>query len=520
MIPLFSNSQVRDADKFAVSKLGMKSIMLMENASRSIYEVIANNYDGLTKFLPVGIICGKGNNGGDGFALARQFLIRGYNVKVLSLAGEKELKGDALTNFKILKNLLRIYKNSNLYFYKSMRDVGRLKECDVLVDAILGTGTKGNIKKPYNSIILKLNELSAFKVAVDVPSGLAIDFGSGDTAFNANLTVTLAELKTGLFYGKGYVHSGKVVKGSIGIGDEYFQNIDTDEYLVEPEDALAGIPARSVDAHKYTAGKVFIIAGSSDLPGAAVLSAKAAITSGAGAVVLAVPKAIQTLVQQKLDEVVVHPYEDIYQGYLTKDNTSELTERIEWADTVIIGPGLGRNPETIEACRQIIGKYKSKNIVVDADAVHALSEKYKQISLTNCVLTPHLAEFAHLLGINLNTLKGDPINYGKKFCRETGALLVLKGAPSITFTPAGEVLINSSGNQSLAKFGSGDVLTGIIGAFTASNNELENSTVSSVYIHGLIADLLLEQRTELSVNATDLIENIPNAIKFIYNSFI
>lgn len=521
MIPLYSTSQVREADNYAIKKLGLPGLLLMENASRSIFEQITANYEELTKLLPVGIVCGKGNNGGDGFALARQFLIRGYNIKVVSIGDERELKGDALTNLKVLKKLLIEYKSSELIKFKTLRDINKLKDCDIIIDAMLGTGTKGVIKEPYKSIIKKLNELYSYKVAVDVPSGLDIDSSIGSVIFNADLTVTLAEFKTGLYYEKGYLNAGRVVKGSIGIGDEYFRRLESQKYLVETEDALEGIPVRNKADHKYTTGKVLIIAGSSDLPGAAILSANAAITSGAGAVILAVPKSIQALVQQKLNEVVVHPYEDIYQGYLSKDNFSELEERVEWADSIVIGPGLGRHPETIEACREIFTKYKTKHIIIDADAVYSLKGISKnKIDLKNCVLTPHHGEFANLLGISVDELKLNLMKYGKDFAGKTNSYLVLKGAPSILFTPEGDILINTSGNQSLAKFGSGDVLTGILGAFIASNKELEKSAISSVYIHGLVADLLLEQKTELCVNATDLIENISYAIKFIRKSIL
>jgi NAD(P)H-hydrate epimerase len=521
MIPLFSNDQVKEADDFAVKQLGIPGQVLMENASRSLVESIPANFEQVSKLLPIGIVCGKGNNGGDGFALARQFLIRGYSVVVISAAEGKQLTGETSANYKILEELIKYYPQSELLIYNSPKILDKLNKCNVIIDALLGTGTKGALREPFNLIIKKLNQMEAYKISVDVPSGLSLDSSAGEIIFNADLTITLAELKTGLFYGQGYVNSGKVIKGSIGAGSEYFDQLDTSDYLIEPEDALNGIPVRAKDAHKYSSGKVFIIAGSSELPGAAILATNAAITSGAGAVVLAVPKSIQALAQQKLNEAVVTSYEDIYLGCLSKDNISELAEKIEWADTIVIGPGLGRHPETISACMEIFDIYRNKNLVIDADGIYAVKSSLKsKIFLKNAVITPHYGEFSSLLGIPVEKLKENILGLSKEFCRNTGIHLVLKGAPAIIFTPSGEALINSTGNQSLAKFGSGDVLSGIIGAFIASNKQIENSIISAVYTHGLIADLLVEEKTELCVNATDLIEKIPNAIKFIRNSII
>ncbi|MBU1095385.1 MAG: NAD(P)H-hydrate dehydratase [Bacteroidetes bacterium] len=521
MIPLFSVSQVRAADEFAINTIGLSGTVLMENAARSLYDEILQNFESINKFLPVGIVCGNGNNGGDGFALARQFIINGYNVITISLADNTKLKGDALINFNVLKKLLNYYKESKLIKYSSLRDLKKLDGCQVIVDALLGTGTMGQLKPPYASIIEKMNEFTAYKVAVDIPSGLDLNNSTGSIVFQADLTVSLAEFKTGLFYGKGYKCSGKVVKGSIGIGQEYFNQLEIQNYLSEPEDALNGVPVRDKDAHKYSAGKVLVIAGSGKMPGAALLAANSTINSGAGAVVLAFPETIKQIAYQKLNEVIVLAYKDEGREYLTSANLEELSEKIEWADALVIGPGLSKNPETLQTCLQIIKKYKNKKIILDADAIQCLSGGlFKKVALNNVIFTPHHGEFAGLLGITTEELQEDILNYGKDFCKKSNVHLVLKGAPTITFTPAGEALINSTGNASLAKFGSGDVLSGMIGGFVGANKEIEKSIISAVYIHGLISDLLIKEKSELSVSASDLIQNITNGIKFISNSII
>ena len=521
MIPLYTSQQVREADSFAINTLGIPSIVLMENAARSLYIEIIKSIDNSLENRNVGIVCGKGNNGGDGFALARHFIINDYSVKIISLGAEEELKGDALTNFRITKNLIVEYPSSKLSVYESAKDLSAFDDCSLIIDAMLGTGSRGDLAEPYKEIVEKLNQLNAYKVAVDLPTGLDLENASGEMVFGADLTVTLSEFKTGLFYGKGYVNCGTITKGTIGIGNEYYNKLNITDYLIEPEDAYYGLPTKSLDQHKYSAGKVFVIAGSSKLPGASFLTTNAVLKCGAGSSVLAFPKSIKTLAQQKLGSATVLAYEDEKKEYLSETNLKELEEKINWADVIAIGPGLGREESTINAVIEILKTNKAKKIVIDADAIHALgNEEYKKLNLKGKVLTPHHKEFADMIGIGLDELEKNLLNYGKNFSTESGSYLVLKGAPTIIFNPSGEAFINTAGNPGLAKFGSGDVLTGMIAGFLAQTDEIEEALISAVYIHSLAADLLLEEKTEYGYTSEDLIEEIPNAIKFILKSFV
>ena len=340
------------------------------------------------------------------------------------------------------------------------------------------------------------------------------------SAFNADLTVTLGELKKGLFFGKGAVQCGEVYKGSIGIGFSVYDKYDTSEYLVEPEDAWQFLPKKKKDDYKYSAGKVFTIAGSGDLPGAAVLTSKAALTSGTGASILAYPKSVRRLVHKNLGEVIVDAYDDSKSEILAAGNVKELNKRIKWADVVAVGPGLGRDQDTREAITQIVKEKKFKNIVLDADAIFAIGEDgYQHYDLKDAVLTPHHAEFAHLIGIELGEIEKDILQYGHNFVRETGAYLVLKGAPTIIFTPGGDALINTTGNPGMAKFGTGDVLTGVIASFIAQKKNKEEAVIAAVYIHSLSADLLLKKSTEFGYTASDISRNISSAIKFLRKTF-
>lgn len=519
MIPLFSIEQVRDADNFAVKKLGFQSSILMENAAISVVNEIFKNYPYLDLTYRFGIICGKGNNGGDGFAVARHLILKGFTVNVILIGNENDLVGDALLNYNILKNL--ISDSSTLKIFRSLKDLNSILSSEIIIDALLGTGSKGALKFPYDEIISKINNAAALRISIDVPTGLDLNIAEGKVIFNSNFTITLAALKTGLYYGKGKLYSGKVVCGSIGIGNSYFDDLDTNIFLIEPEDASKSLPIRKLDDNKYSSGKVLTIAGSSSLPGAAVFSMNASMMSGAGAGILAFPKSKVSLAQAQMNSAVVFDYDDNEDGYLKSSNLDELSEKIKWADAIAIGPGLGRNEETQQFVSNLLQKKKDKIFIIDADAINALKNSlYKKVDLSGCVLTPHHKEFSDLLGISIDEMEHNLLDYGQKFVEETSCYLVLKGSPTIIFNPSGEIFINTSGNAGLAKFGSGDVLTGFITSFVAQQNDVEKSVIAAVYLHGLTADLIRKKESEFGITPQKLIDFLPSTIKFLRKSVV
>ena len=520
MIPLFSTKQIRQIDDYAINQLRIPGIVLMENASREIFQKVTLRIEHLES-PTIGFVCGKGNNGGDGFAAARHFFNAGFEVIVIYLGSENEMTEDCNLNFKVLKKISKANKNIKLKKYSATNSLNSLKNCKVIFDSLLGSGIKGALREPYLSIIKKLNKFNAIKVAIDIPSGLDTDSGFSELAFNADYTITLGQLKKGLFIGDGYVYSGEVEKGGIGVPDSLYNSFTPNEYLIEPEDALEGLPTKAKNLHKYSAGKVLTIAGSGKLPGAAVFTSTSALKIGAGASILCFPKSVRELVHKKLSEVVVQTYDDNDKEFLSKKAIDNLTSRIKWADSVAIGPGLGREKETQLAVLSFLKKYSTKKIVIDADAIFALNKgRYKKLNLKNCVLTPHHAEFSNLIGISTSELRKDIYKYGKKFVKTTGCYLVLKGAPTIIFTPDGDALVNTTGNPALAKFGTGDVLTGFIAGLLAQKISIENAVVAAVYIHGLAADILVRKRTKLDILATDIQNNVPQTINFLRNSLV
>jgi NAD(P)H-hydrate epimerase len=489
----------------------------MENAAISIYNAVIERLPYLKFGDTIGFVCGKGNNGGDGFAVARHFLINGFKVKVIHISEEDEMSRDTGINFVLLRSLAPHNKNKLfLKKYSSTKDINYLNNCSIIFDALLGSGTDGELKSPYKEIVNKLNELKAVKVAIDIPTGLNADTGFGNLVFKADLSITLGEFKKGLFFGDGYAFSGEVIKGSIGIPKNLFDVFRVNEFLIEPEDALLALPIKEKKLNKYSAGKVLCICGSENYPGAALLSSLSAIKIGAGASILCFPKSVRKLVHAKHSELVIYNFEDDRNGYLTEKSIEELSSKIKWADCIALGSGLGRSEETQNAVLSVLKKFPEKKFVLDADAIFALSNNiYKKVNLKNKVLTPHYGEFANVIGMNTKELEKDLLLYGKKFSSDTGCHLVLKGPRTLIFNPECEVFINTSGNVGLAKFGSGDVLTGILAGMIAQKKEIENSIIAGVYLHGLSADLLLQKHTEYCYTASQLLDNIPESIKIL-----
>ena len=518
MIPLYTASQIRDIDNFAINEAGIPGILLMENAAINISNAITDKLSAIGSGNNIGIICGKGNNGGDGLAAGRQLLNNGFNVIIIMLGKQNELSPDCKLNYTILENLK--HPNASIVSYSGIKDLKHLKKCDAIIDAMLGSGSKGELKEPYLSIIRELNKINAFKIAIDIPTGLDADKGSGELIFDSDLTITLAGYKRGLFFNDGYANSGEVILKGIGIDDRILEDAITSDYLIEPEDVFTLLPQKRKDSHKYSAGKVLTIAGSVKLPGAAVLTSKAALNIGAGASILAFPKAGRQLAAPVLSEVIMESYGEL-EEYLTEGTIKTIKSKIDWADVIAMGPGLGRNEETQRAVIKIIKEYPHKRFVLDADALFALGNgNYRKVKLENSIITPHLGEFSHISGIDINIIKKDLLFYGSEFAKETRTILVLKGARTIIFNPEGEAFINSAGNSGMSKFGTGDVLTGVIAGLYAQLKNCEDAALCGVYLHSLTADILKEKMTEFSYSAGDISDYLFESIKFLRDSIV
>lgn len=516
MIPLFNSYQIRSADKFAIESLSYPSIILMENAAESIYNIAKDEFNFSTE-KPIGFICGKGNNAGDAFAVARKFSVDGYKIVIGLIYPKEEFSPDALTNFEILLNLKNNGSPIEIINFND-NSIKRLKKCQAVFDGIFGTGVKGELPQNIINILNKINSYELFRIAIDIPTGLNSDNGYGSTIFNSDLTITLSQLKHGLFYSKGYLSSGKVVKGSIGIPNSLFNQFIPTSYLIEAEDAVAAFKGKDKGINKYKAGKLLIIAGSKDFPGAAILNSLSAFKIGTGAVKAALPNSFGTGFIKKTPEIVPFFYEDKNLGILTEESLSDIYPQINWADVVLIGSGLGRNEKTIDAVKRIIQENPKKDFVIDADAIYPFNNSFSAKIFKNKILTPHLGEFSNLIGVKSQEIEKDVLKYGSEFCRNTKSYLILKGPRTIIFNPMGESFICTLGNPGLAKFGSGDVLAGITaGVFAQSKNNFLSS-IASVFVHSLAADILKKKDSEYGFTSTDIINLLPKTIKFLIKS--
>ncbi|MCK6612723.1 MAG: NAD(P)H-hydrate dehydratase [Ignavibacteriaceae bacterium] len=526
MIPLYTSGQVRQFDRDVIERSQVPSIVLMENASKNIYQISITELKLDPDNDVIGIVCGKGNNGGDGYSLARHFLNGGYQVLLVSLFDISELSPDAAANYRILLNSRNTYPQLELVNYKSLIDLAPLLNVTVLFEAILGSGVKGPLQESLHPVIKKMNLLSARKIALDIPAGIDADTGSltGDYSeygkemvFKADYTISLAAYKRGLFFGDGYLHSGKVIPADIGFRFDP-ELLPAEDYLVEPEDCFYSLPVKERGIHKYSGGRLLIIAGSRTYPGAAVLSAKAALKTGCGSVKLAVPSSVYTAIVSQLNqpELIIVQYDDAGKGYLIPEALPELKKQTEESDTLLIGPGLGRSEETVSALRELL-KWEVA-AVLDADGLNAISSGISEFPLNQVILTPHPGEFSRLTGKNIDVMRKDLLSAGKSFAEENNVILVYKDFRTIIFGDSGESFINTTGNQGLAKIGSGDVLAGMISGFYAQYKDREKAVISGVYLHGLAADILSANKTFYGYSASDIIDIIPDAIKLLRES--
>ncbi len=520
MVPLVTAGEMRQCDSFAIDGVGIPGIVLMENAGKGVYDAIVRKY-GNIKNKSILVVCGKGNNGGDGFVVARYLFNNGAHVEILLIGQTTKLTGDSKVNCEIIKKLIKIGRKKNNLTLKEFKNVGSLPKFnnfDIIIDAIFGTGFSGEVKGDYYLIIERINKARAFAVSIDIPSGVNADTGFIENiAVKSNLTVTMGLRKIGLTYGKSinYVNDLNVV--DISLPPFHKWKNDSNVYLVEQSDIEAALPNRLKTAHKYSVGKVFVLAGSQGYTGAAAMASQSALRIGTGAVILGTPRSVYHILAKKLTEVMVNPINDTDEGSISIKSMDKIRKFIEWADVVVMGCGISLNPETYDVVWEIL-KSTQKPILIDADALTIISsdmQKFAKRKSTNVILTPHYGEFSRLVNLSISDIEKDPINITKSFARKYKLSLILKGAPTLTVSQNGFVIVNATGNPGMATAGSGDVLAGIVGGLWAQQMDDFSASYSGVYLHGLAGDIANKKLGERSLIATDILKNIPQAIKKI-----
>jgi hydroxyethylthiazole kinase-like uncharacterized protein yjeF len=513
MIKVVTAEEMREMDRYTIKEVGVPGVVLMENAGAETAQVILDLLEDVENQL-VHIFCGKGNNGGDGLVIARHLSNNDVDVAVFNLVAEKELKGDALINYKIIKKM-----GIPIKFIRKAADLAKYEEYeapDTIVDALLGTGIKGAVRGFVADVIDFINDLDIPVVSVDLPSGL--DANTGDvqgSAISADVTVTMALPKRcHLFYpARNFV--GDLYIADIGMPQSLTSNEAVKVQWIEEEDIQ--MPYRSLDAHKYQFGRVAILAGSPGYTGAAALSAEAALRIGSGMVILGIPASLNPILEQKLTEVITRPLPDTEDQTIGKISLPAIRELLDWCDILAIGPGLGRNQEVEETIIQIL-KNLDKPTVIDADALFALANHIPILKKfhPNWILTPHTGEFLRFLPNETSaSISVKPIELAKQFAMKHKLNLILKGAPSLAADPDGNVYINSTGNSGLASGGSGDVLTGIIAGLFAQKQTVIEAAYSANFLHGFIADYVADEEAPQTLVAGDLIKNMGTALKLL-----
>jgi NAD(P)H-hydrate epimerase len=457
-------------------------------------------------------MAGKGNNGGDGYVIARLLKERGWQVAIFVLARKEDIGGDARANLELLKDMSVVFCPEQGMFGHYGET---LQEATVIVDALLGTGLKSEVRGAYAEAIGVVNAAGRPVIAVDIPSG--IDAASGKVlgcAIRADVTVTFALAKCGHLLYPGADHAGRLQIVDIGIPAAVTEAAEGYGFL----DAATIMPLlrrRSRNAHKGSFGHCLIIAGSTGKSGAAAMAANSAIRSGAGLVTLAVPASLNAILEVKTTEAMTLPLPDAGSGFLPLSARDAIEEALTGKDVVALGPGLARHPETAQLVRELVVATELP-LVIDADGLNALSEDpgtllRKKSAIV--ILTPHPGEMGRLAGIPTAAVEADRVGVAREFAAKNKVYLILKGARTVVAAPDGAVAINGSGNPGMASGGMGDVLTGVLTALIAQGYEPFNACKLGVFVHGYAADLVAADKGEVGMAAVDVQERLPYAIK-------
>ena len=502
--------QIGNIDRRAIREFGIPGPVLMENAASAIVFEMERFFEGLDG-VKVGIICGKGNNGGDGIALARRLRIRGVPVRVCLLAPFAALTGEAKLNLAILRKMdVEIIPNA-----ASPAIAELIAWSDVLVDAMLGVGLSSQLKGNYAVAAELMNMAGRPVVAVDIPTGVNADTGEVlGVAVMADLTVTMVVPKRGLVLYPGAAFAGQVRVADIGIPSEVIEKEKIQVGLLEHGLAWELIGERDRDSHKGDFGHLMIIAGSLGKAGAAVMAALGGMRTGAGLVSVAAPMGIVPIIQQQVMEAMCIPAGESIDGTLGIGSEDELLKASGRMTACAIGPGLTTHYETVQVVINLVQRM-SIPLVIDADGVNALAGSAATLKKAKApvVMTPHPGEMARLLGVSTDDIQKDRIGMASDAAAKFGVTVVLKGAGTVIATPDGEVFINTTGNPGMATGGTGDVLTGMIGSLLAQGYGPTPAACLAVYLHGLAGDLAAEEKGEAGMIAGDVIGKIPEAIK-------
>ena len=506
--------EMKQIDTLATNSYGIEGLKLMENAGTGIVKALQRRfYDFSSK--QVLIFCGKGNNGGDGLVVARLLFNMKISVTIFLLERRVNLKGDAAINAELAFNLgIDIIElgEANLHFLEH-----HLENCDIIIDALFGTGLTRPVSGTYKQTIGKINQSKKHVTAIDIPSGLDSDTGMlmGD-CIHADLTLVLALFKQSHLLFPAAELMGELELIDIEIPPELVDSEGLEVQVTEESDLRAWFPQRSAVSHKGDYGHVLVIAGSKGKGGAAGLTSLAALRMGCGLVTLALPESCQKAFELHPLEVMTVSAPETDVGTFALSAKNVLFNHSRGMSAVAIGPGLSTEPETVQLLRELLPIIDCP-LIIDADAVNALAQSPDTISQlkTDTILTPHPKEMSRVMGIETSKILEKRIEFTRKFALEHSVIIVLKGAATVISQPNGITTINTTGNPGMATAGSGDILTGIIASLVAQGFSTPKAAIAGAYLHGLSGDIFAQKESQASLIAGDLLRTLPETMKRI-----
>jgi NAD(P)H-hydrate epimerase len=510
---LVTASEMQEMDRQTIQSFGIPGLVLMENAGRGATWFFLEKFPEL-KSRRVGVMAGRGNNGGDGYVMARYLSQHDICVTVYLLSEQSKVKGDAAANLKFLDALgVPVIELPDETTFRGR--IADLRSEDIWIDAILGTGLKSEVRGYFKSAIDFLNSLERPVFAVDIPSGLNADTGQPcGTCVHARATATFGLAKTGHMIYPGAAHVGELKVIDIGIPRHVVEKVAPKQFLLTAEHLHAGLNPREPDIHKGRTGHLLVVAGSPGKTGAAAMTAMAAVRCGAGLVTLAIPASLNRILEVQVVEAMTQPLPETADSALGDAAFASIMALLDGKRCLALGPGLGSAPETRQLVLNLIEE-SPVPLVVDADGLNLLAGDTTVLKRRKApvILTPHPGEMARLIQKSVAQIQADRIASAREFAMHHAVHLVLKGAGSVIAHPDGTVFVNPTGNSGMASGGMGDVLTGAIAGLLAQGYTLESAAQIGTYLHGAAADTMAATVGPWGYLATEVMAALPGEIK-------
>lgn len=499
----------------SATKFGLSYKIMMENAGTACARNIRSKIETETTFIPksIVIVCGKGNNGGDGFVIARKLRESGYNVSVVLSSGYP-VSQEATYMYKLILD-----QGIKTVWYDGDKDsaLSLIKNADVIVDAVFGFSFYGVLDVEMKELFNVMSNAKGIKFAVDVPSGVYCDSGYCDEdCFKADYTVAISALKPAHIIEPAADCCGDIIIANIGIPEESYKVIENSLYTYSKSEIRLLFPERKTNSHKGTFGHLLCICGSKTMAGAPVLAASAALRSGAGLVTLAFPESLYNTVSAKLTEALLMPLQENENGTISAECLSKLVAKLPEYDAVLIGCGLGVNEDTKAVVRAVIENSESP-VILDADALNIISKDLSVLesAKADIIVTPHIGEMERLTKLDKEAILNDKVNVAQNFSHKYNVTVVLKSANTVVaFADSNRAYINNTGNTGLSKGGSGDVLAGLIGGFAVQNFTLKDAVTSAVYLHGFTADTVADRTSMSGMLPSDVVSELAYTLAY------